>query len=74
MVFLALRHAFEEMQCARVLWKCDDLNEPSKRLARKCGAVFEGVLRKHYLMPSGRHRDRCARACATLSPSPLPLR
>ena len=40
----------------RFEWKCDNLNEPSKRAARRFGFTFEGVFRQH-LVVKGRNRD-----------------
>ncbi|KAE8158536.1 Isochorismatase-like protein [Aspergillus tamarii] len=36
-VYLLLRYAFEELGYRRVEWKCNDLNEGSKRAARRLG-------------------------------------
>ncbi|OGM48155.1 GNAT family acetyltransferase [Aspergillus bombycis] len=55
-VYLLLRHAFEELGYRRVEWKCNDLNEGSKRAARRLGFVFEGVFREHMVV-KGRNRD-----------------
>jgi len=40
----------------RVEWKCDDLNEPSRRAAERYGFTYEGTFRQatHY---KGRSRD-----------------
>ncbi|KGJ04563.1 Protein N-acetyltransferase, RimJ/RimL family [Paracoccus halophilus] len=40
----------------RVEWKCDALNEPSRRAARRYGFTHEGVFRQH-LIVKGRNRD-----------------
>lgn len=55
-VYLLLRYAFEELGYRRVEWKCNDLNEGSKRAARRLGFVFEGVFREHMVV-KGRNRD-----------------
>ena len=55
--FLLLRHAFEAMQCVRVEFVTDVLNAPSRAALARIGAKQEGILRKHMIMPDGRHRD-----------------
>lgn len=55
-VYLLLRYAFEELGYRRVEWKCNALNEGSKRAARRLGFVFEGVFREHMVV-KGRNRD-----------------
>jgi len=40
----------------RLEWKCNDLNEPSKRAAKRFGFTFEGVFRQH-LVVKGENRD-----------------
>jgi len=55
--FLLLRHAFEALQCIRVEFVTDVLNEPSRAALMRIGAKQEGILRKHMIMPGGRHRD-----------------
>jgi aminoglycoside 6'-N-acetyltransferase/ribosomal-protein-alanine N-acetyltransferase len=54
---LMLAHAFDVLGCERVQLKCDWRNERSKRAIAKMGATFEGVLRKHMVMPDGFVRD-----------------
>jgi RimJ/RimL family protein N-acetyltransferase len=51
--FLLLRHAFEVLQCARVQLKTDLRNERSQRAIERIGAMREGVLRNHVIMPDG---------------------
>lgn len=46
-VYLAARHAFEELGYLRFEWKCDDANLPSKRAAIRFGFTWEGLFRKH---------------------------
>jgi len=55
-VYLMLRHAFEDLDCRRVEWKCDSLNAPSRRAALRLGFTFEGIFR-HHLIVKGRNRD-----------------
>ncbi|MGO9249476.1 MAG: GNAT family N-acetyltransferase [Solirubrobacteraceae bacterium] len=54
---LMLGHAFERLQCMRVELKTDDRNERSRAALQALGAQFEGVLRKHMLMPGIGVRD-----------------
>lgn len=51
--YLLLRHAFETMKCIRVQLKTDSRNERSQRAIERIGAVKEGVLRNHMLLPDG---------------------
>jgi len=55
--YALLRHAFEVMDCQRVEFKTDVLNERARRALIKIGATEEGTLRSHTLMPGGRRRD-----------------
>lgn len=48
---LMLRHAFEDLGCVRVQLKTDERNLQSQRAIEKLGAVREGVLRKHTVLP-----------------------
>ena len=54
---LLLRHAFEELGCNRVQLKTDGRNERSQAAIARLGAVREGVLRAHMVMPDGWLRD-----------------
>jgi len=55
-LYLAARHVFEELGYRRFEWKCDSLNEPSRRAALRFGFTFEGIFRQH-LWVKGRNRD-----------------
>jgi len=55
--YLLLRHAFDDQQALRVQLKTDGRNKQSQRAIEKLGAVREGVLRKHMIMPDGYVRD-----------------
>ncbi|WP_137388082.1 GNAT family N-acetyltransferase [Rhodoligotrophos defluvii] len=55
-IFLLMRHAFEDLGCRRLEWKCDALNAASRAAARRFGFTFEGVFRKHMIV-KGRSRD-----------------
>jgi RimJ/RimL family protein N-acetyltransferase len=54
-MYLMMRHAFE-LGYRRYEWKCDALNEPSRRAAERLGFVFEGVFRQAVVY-RGRSRD-----------------
>ncbi len=51
--YLLLRHAFETLHCIRVWFKADARNQRSLRALEKIGAVKEGVLRNHMILPDG---------------------
>jgi RimJ/RimL family protein N-acetyltransferase len=55
--YLLLRHAFEAWECIRVQLKTDAINTRSQAAIERIGAVKEGVLRNHMVLPSGRIRD-----------------
>lgn len=55
--FLLLKNAFENLGIERVELKTDVLNLQSRKAMMKIGAVKEGILRSHTLMPDGRRRD-----------------
>ena len=54
-IYLMIRHAFD-LGYRRVEWKCDALNEASRRAAARFGFAFEGVFRQHMVI-KGRNRD-----------------
>jgi len=53
---LLMRHAFEGLGYRRFEWKCDSLNEPSRRAALRLGFTYEGRFRNH-MVTQGRNRD-----------------
>lgn len=55
-MFLFMRRAFDELGYRRYEWKCDDLNEPSRRAAARLGFTYEGTFR-NALVYKGRNRD-----------------
>lgn len=55
--YLMLWHAFEILGCVRVNLKADGRNDRSQRAIERLGAVKEGVLRKHMILPNGFVRD-----------------
>ena len=54
--YLLLQHAFEILGCIRVQLKTDLRNERSQKAIERIGAVKEGVLRNHMILPDGRYR------------------
>jgi N-acetyltransferase len=54
--YLLLRHAFETLGCIRVQLKTDLRNERSQKAIERIGAVKEGILRNHMILPDGRYR------------------
>lgn len=55
--YLLLSHAFETLGCIRVQLKTDLRNERSQKAIERIGAVKEGVLRNHMILPDGHYRD-----------------
>jgi N-acetyltransferase len=53
---LLLKHAFESLGCIRVQLKTDLRNERSQKAIERIGAVREGVLRNHMILPDGHCR------------------
>jgi len=54
--YLLLCHAFETLGCIRVQLKTDLRNERSQKAIERIGAVKEGVLRNHMILPDGHYR------------------
>lgn len=55
-IYLLAKHAFDDLGYRRFEWKCDALNEPSRRAAIRFGFKFEGVFEQHMVV-KGRNRD-----------------
>lgn len=55
--YCLMKYAFEKLEASRVEFKTDVLNLRARKALTKIGAVEEGVLRSHTLMPAGRRRD-----------------
>jgi RimJ/RimL family protein N-acetyltransferase len=55
-MYLMARHVFSDLGYRRYEWKCNALNEPSRRAALRLGFTFEGVFRQHMII-KGRNRD-----------------
>src|ERR1041385_3921276 len=51
--YLLLHHAFETLGCIRVQLKTDLRNERSQKAIERLGAVKEGILRNHMILPDG---------------------
>lgn len=54
--YLVARHVFDELGYRRLEWKCDSLNEPSRRAAARLGFTEEGTFR-NAVVTKGRNRD-----------------
>jgi RimJ/RimL family protein N-acetyltransferase len=55
-MYLMARHVFEELGYRRYEWKCDALNQASRRSALRLGFEFEGIFRQHMIVKR-RNRD-----------------
>jgi RimJ/RimL family protein N-acetyltransferase len=55
-MYLMARHVFDDLSYRRYEWKCNALNQPSRRAALRLGFTFEGVFRQHMIV-KGRNRD-----------------
>lgn len=55
-IYLMIRHCFDDLGVRRLEWKCDALNEPSRKAALRFGFQYEGIFRQH-LIVKGRNRD-----------------
>jgi RimJ/RimL family protein N-acetyltransferase len=49
-MYLMARHVFEDFGYRRYEWKCNALNEPSRRAALRLGFTFEGIFRQHMVI------------------------
>lgn len=55
-LYLAARHAFDDLGYRRFEWKCNAANAPSRRAAERFGFVYEGTFRQHMIV-RGENRD-----------------
>lgn len=55
-IFLMIRHCFDDLGVRRLEWKCDSLNAPSRKAALRFGFQYEGIFRQHFIV-KGRNRD-----------------
>jgi len=49
-MYLMARHIFEDLGYRRYEWKCNTLNEPSRKAAERLGFSFEGIFRQHMVV------------------------
>jgi RimJ/RimL family protein N-acetyltransferase len=49
-MYLMAVHVFEHLGYRRYEWKCNALNEPSRRAALRFGFTFEGIFRQHMVV------------------------
>lgn len=54
---LMLSYAFETLNCVRVQFTTDEMNEHSRSAILRLGAKQEGVVRNERIMPNGRKRN-----------------
>ena len=54
--YLLARYVFEGLEYRRYEWKCDALNQPSRRAAERLGFTYEGRFRQAVVY-KGRNRD-----------------
>jgi RimJ/RimL family protein N-acetyltransferase len=55
--YLMLCFAFERLNCIRVQFTTDEINETSCAAILRLGAKQEGIMRQDFIMPDGRKRD-----------------
>jgi RimJ/RimL family protein N-acetyltransferase len=55
-MYLLMRRVFDELGYRRYEWKCDALNDPSRRAAVRYGFTYEGTFRQATIY-KGRNRD-----------------
>lgn len=54
---MLLGYAFDVLQCVRVQFTTDELNEKSRAAILRLGAKQEGIVRHERIMPDGRKRN-----------------
>lgn len=55
-MYLMMSHVFDDLGYRRYEWKCDNLNGPSKKAARRFGFSYDGMF-PQATMYKGRNRD-----------------
>ena len=55
-MFLMMQRVFDELGYRRYEWKCDSLNQPSRKAAERLGFTFEGIFRQAVVYKN-RNRD-----------------
>ncbi|KAK7183270.1 hypothetical protein DPSP01_011787 [Paraphaeosphaeria sporulosa] len=54
--YLFASYVFDTLHFRRYEWKCNDLNKPSMKAAKRLGFRYEGTFRQH-MIARGRNRD-----------------
>jgi len=55
-IYLMMAHVFDDLGYRRFEWKCDTLNGPSKKAARRFGFTYDGMFPQAVIY-KGRNRD-----------------
>jgi N-acetyltransferase len=55
--YLMLKYAFDTLDCIRVQFTTDEINEKSRKAILRLGAKQEGIVRNERIMPDGRKRN-----------------
>ncbi len=55
--YLLLQYAFEKLNCVRVQFTTDEINQKSRNAILRIGATQEGIIRNERIMPNGRLRN-----------------
>ena len=55
-MYLMMARAFDDLGYRRYEWKCDALNAPSRKAAKRLGFTYEGTFRQA-IVTKGRNRD-----------------
>jgi RimJ/RimL family protein N-acetyltransferase len=55
-LYLMMSHAMADLRYRRLEWKCNALNQPSRRAASRLGFRYEGTFYNHVIV-KGRNRD-----------------
>jgi RimJ/RimL family protein N-acetyltransferase len=55
-MYLMAGHVFDTLGYRRYEWKCNALNQASRRAAQRLGFTFEGIFRQHMVV-KGQNRD-----------------
>src|SRR5262249_23531809 len=51
-IYLMIQHLFDELGYRRCEWKCNALNQASRKAALRFGFKFEGIFRQNYVLKS----------------------
>lgn len=55
-IYLQAKYVFDTLGYRRFEWKCNALNEPSRRAALRFGFSYEGLFKQHFVI-KGQNRD-----------------